>query len=220
MWQNFKAPLDTRPAALSLGASAVLWLAASAHHPFVRGHGASEVVLGLVQIGPSDRAFHAFAIVLALAMLYGFAVYTYFRTTNMNLAMAASVLFAAGTGAFIGAALIDGFFAPAYAVRGIGSASGAQTALAVIASASVAIQVLSKFGFIASGGAALLWGIDLFIAGIRARVAGAAVCACGIALALLTALIGPLTPQNLAAIAVCQTVWIVLIATRLWSAPE
>lgn len=207
---------NARPAAALLGACAILVLFASVHHPFVHGHGATQLVSQVSHLGAIDGIFHALMILFVLAMLYALRIYTQYLRASSQVATAAIILLSTGSGAIIAAALIDGFFIPEFASKSL--TMPAQTALAIIGAGAVGIQILSKLGFTAYGAAALLWGIDLLSDGGRARFTGAAVAFCGVALAFMTLLGGPLTPHSLAPIALLQAAWSIIIAVRMWNA--
>jgi hypothetical protein len=164
-----------------------------------------------------NAVIHSALIVFVLLMVVAFSVYAYFNRGRLLLGIGALVVYAIGAGAVIGAGLTDGFFVPLFAARYAALAPALQNdAVPVLTAAALAIQVMTKFGFAAFAGAALLWSIELMQRTGRARISGAVAGLSALAEVALIALSGTLTPRNLPSIAFVQAVWCLVFAAQLW----
>src|SRR5438067_11886188 len=153
--------LASRVAAFILAACSLATIVAISHHPVVRARRGTQVIEGIVAVGPADRAVHGTLLVIVLAMVLALGIYTLQRR-RLHVCIAAWMAFCCGSAGLVAAVLIDGFFVPGFAQRYIGASPDALApALTVLNAAAVAIQVLSAFGFIAMNSGTLLWSVDL-----------------------------------------------------------
>jgi hypothetical protein len=213
-----RTPVLTRPVAAILGGCALLSVMVIMHHPFVRARRPQDALAAMARIATPDRAVHAILLVFILLMLCAFCVYAYVHRGRLLLGLGALAVFAIGTGAVVGAGLIDGFFMPAFAAQyGVLAPNLQNEAAPVLTAGAIAIQVLTKFAFFAFSGAALLWGIDLVERPGTARIAGAIACAAAITQIAIVASTGTLTPGNVSVIVLIQAVWCIVFAQRLWN---
>ena len=211
-------PLNTRLAAVILGACAVLSILVIMHHPVVHARRPSEALAGITHLAPTDRAVHAILIGFILLMLYAFTVYAYENRGKFLFGIGALAIFALGCAGVIAAALIDGFFFPAFSATYAAVAPNLQTnAVPVLTAGAIAIQILTKFGFYAFASAALLWASELSQRGGASRFAAVVAAAAAVAEITILAATGTLDPQNLSLIALVQAVWCFTFAWRLWT---
>ena len=176
---------------------------------------------GIARLALMDRAIHTVLIAFMLLMLYAFCVYAATVRGRLRLGVWGLLLFALGCGSVIGAALIDGFFVPAFGARYALLAPNLQTlAIPVMTAAAIAIQVLTKFGFYAMASAAAAWGCELAASSGPRRIAGAAALGAALAEFALVASAGTLRPHSLAGIALLQAIWCAAFAWTLWSTQE
>jgi hypothetical protein len=150
--------------------------------------------------------------VIIFAMIFSFTVYTLGRA-RLSLCVLAWVAFFAGSMCVIGATLTDGFFVPAFAEHYL-HAAPVDTApgLAILNAASVAIQILTKFGFLALSAGTLLWSIDLLLDRGPGRVIGLLGIIAPIAVAALLIFSGTINPHSLLIIVALQALWYLAIS--------
>jgi len=151
-----------RSAGIVIVASALLTIFAVAHHPTLRAKTPESVIAGMVALAPSDMVVHGSLIAIIIALVAGFAVFTVRLGLNEQSAIAAFVVFSLGAFAVVGAALIDGFLTPAIAFQyEHAHALELRQGMGLLVFASLAIQVLTKFGFIAMSAGVFFWSIGL-----------------------------------------------------------
>ena len=152
---------------------------------------------------------------------------------RLSICAVAWVAFFAGDMCLVGAALTDGFFVPAFAESYLRSAPiDPAPGLAILNAAAVAIQVLTKFGFLALNAATLFWSIDLFFdrgpvtqrnrarPGFQNRIIGLLGVVASLAIALLLIFGGTVNVHSLLIIVTLQALWYLAIAGRMIFAPE
>jgi hypothetical protein len=206
--------LASRVAGIVLAACSLVAIAAISHHPVVRARRGPQVIEGIVAVGTTDRAVHGTLLVIVLAMVLALGVYTLQRW-RLHVCISAWMAFCCGSGALVGAVLIDGFFVPGFAQRYIGVPPDALApALTVLNASAVAIQVLTAFGLIAMSGGTLLWSLDLLLERGFALVVGLLGIVSAIAVIGLIALGGTLNPHSLTIIVSIQALWYLAIACR------
>ncbi|HZZ64816.1 MAG TPA: hypothetical protein VFE17_04905 [Candidatus Baltobacteraceae bacterium] len=218
---SVRTPLLTRPAAVILAACSLLSMVVILHHPVVHARRPQEALAGMMRLTPADRTVHAILLVLILLMVYAVSVLTYANRGRLLLGVGGLAIFSIGAGAVIGAGMIDGFFTPLFAARyGVLAPSLQNYAVPVLTASAIGIQILTKFGFFAFSGAAVLWGVEIFQAGGRNRLAGALACAAAVAEFAFVLSAGTLNPHNLSTMALLQAVWCLAFAWVLWNEPE
>jgi hypothetical protein len=190
-------------------------LLAVTRHPVATAGRGLEALQAVADVGTSDRIVHGALIVIIFAMIFSFTVYTLGRS-GLYLGATAWVAFFAGNLCVLGAALTDGFFVPAFAERYLRSVPlDATPGLTVLNAASVAIQVLTKFGFLALSLATFCWSIDLLLEGRRNRGIGLLGLAASIVVAALLFFGGSVNVHSLVIIIGFQATWYFAISYRL-----
>ena len=206
-----------RAAGIVIVASALLTIFAVAHHPTLRAKTPETLIAGMVALAPLDMFVHGSLIAIIIALVAGFAVFTARLGLNEQSAIAAFVVYSLGAFAVVGAALIDGFLTPAIAFQyEHAHAAEVPQGMGLLVFASLAIQVLTKFGFIAMSVGVLFWSIGLLrrariimgigVLGILSALGVVAVLAFGGAF---------LTPPVLGVIVLVQAFWYVAIGVAL-----
>jgi hypothetical protein len=207
--------LVTRIAGFLLAACALLAIAAISQHPVAPARRGVQAFEAIVQVGPADRLIHGALIVILFAMIFSFTIYTLGRS-RLHLCALAWVAFFAGNMCVIGAALTDGFFVPAFAERYLRTAPiDAAPGLAILSAAFVAIQVLTKFGFLAINTATFFWSIDLLLERGQARVIALLGVIASIAGTALLLFGGTINVHSLLLIVGLQALWYLAIAWRM-----
>jgi hypothetical protein len=208
---------DGRIAGVAILASAAVGLVAIAHHPTVgTARGAADVFGQIAALSAIDEVVHGVLIVLSGALLFGFAVFAQRRGLHRGSVLLGLIGYAVASGGIIGAALIDGFLVPALGSRYAGApAQSMGTGLHLLGMAGTAIQILTKFAFVATAVAVLSWSAGL----LRARGAVRATGFAGIVAAVVSVVTmvwaGQLNPHNLVVIVGVQSVWNVAIGVLL-----
>ncbi len=206
--------LRRRFAALFLGGFSVLIPVAALHHPVVDTRSPDVLLSEMARLSANDRAFHAFMIGLVIALFFALAAYATDALNRRPPNVAALMIFATGCGALIGAALIDGFFLPAFGEHYVGRPMPiAQQALPVLLAAGIAIQVFSKFGLLAYAAAGFAWSLDISLS--RYPVLGVLGALSAVLEAALILFNGALTAGSLAEVFAAQCVWCLIIAYRM-----
>jgi hypothetical protein len=224
---RFPGRTAQRVAGFVLGAAALLMLIAISHHPVAPRRRGLEALQGVVSVGPADRIVHGLLVLIIFAMIFSFTVYTLGRV-RLSICALAWVAFFAGDMCVIGAALTDGFFVPAFAESYLaGAPIDAAPGLAILKAAAVAIQVLTKFGFLALSAATFFWSIDLFLdrgpatqrnrarPGFPSRLIGLLGLIASIAIVALLIFGGTVNVHSLLIIVALQALWYLAIAWRM-----
>jgi hypothetical protein len=190
-------------------------LVAVSRHPVAAARRGLEALQAVADVGTADRIVHGALIAIIFAMVFSFTVYTLERS-RLYLGATAWVAFFAGNLCVIGAALTDGFFVPAFAERYLRSVPlDATPGLTVLNAASVAIQVLTKFGFLAISLATLCWSIDLLLEGRGNRGIALLGFAAPIVVAALLFFGGNVNVHSLLIIIGLQATWYFAISYRM-----
>lgn len=194
-------------------------LIAVSHHPVVQGRRGLDALHAVAEVGTADRLVHGILVGVIFAMIFSFTVYTLGRS-RLYLAALAWVGFFAGNLCVTGAALTDGFFVPAFAERYLRAVPvDATPGLAILNAAAVAIQVLTKFGFLAICLATLCWSIDLCLDRGRDRGIGLLGIAASIAVAALLSFGGNVNVHSLLLIIGLQATWYLAVSYRMINPP-
>jgi len=135
-----------RAAGMALGASSVLSLLLVAMHPTIHTAPAGEVLDQLIKSRTLDGFVHGSLIALLVGFLFGFTGFAIRLGLSRGPVLLGLIAYGVGVIATIGAAVIDGFVGPAFAAHV--PADQATVALDILIFASVAIQDLTKLGFI------------------------------------------------------------------------
>jgi len=194
-------------------------LIAISHHPVAKVRRGTEALEAIAQVGATDRLVHGTLIAIIFAMIFSFTVFTLSRA-RLHIGVLAWVAFFAGSMSVIGAALTDGFFVPAFAERCLRSDIDPVPALAVINAASVVIQILTKFGFLALSAATLFWSLDLLLERGRQRLIGSLGLITSIAVAAILLFAGTVNVHSLLIIVGLQAVWYLAISYQLIASPS
>lgn len=162
---------------------------------------------------------HGLLVLIIFAMIFTFTVYTLGRA-RLPLGVTAWVAFFAGNMSVIGAALTDGFFVPGFAESYLRNAPvDAAPGLAILNATAVAIQILTRFGFLAISAAVLLWSVDLILERGQDRLIGALGVIASVAVVAMLFFGGTINVHSLMAIVGLQALWYLAIAYRMISAP-
>lgn len=218
---SIRTSLETRPAAVILAGCSLFSMVVILHHPVVHARRPQDALAGMVRLAPADQAVHAILLTLILLIVYAVSVLTYANRGRLLLGVGALAIFTIGSGAVVGAGLIDGFFTPSFAARyGVLAPALQNYAIPVLTAGAIGIQVLTKFGFFAFSAAALLWGMEILVQTSRNRLAGTLACAAAVAEFAFVLLAGTLNPHNLSIMASLQAIWCLAFAWVLWNRPE
>src|ERR1700737_4033499 len=137
-------------AGIAIASCALVTIFAIAHHPTVTARAPAEALTQVVQVATTDRVVHGTLIAIMGVLLYGLTIFSLRRGLHRQTTVAALIAYSAGIAAVIGAALIDGFLTPAIAERYAGAPPDAiKAAIPLLVLGASAIQILSKFGFVA-----------------------------------------------------------------------
>lgn len=197
-----------------------MMLVAISHHPVAPRRRGLEALQGIVDVGSADRLVHGLLVLIIFAMIFSFTVYTLGRV-RLPLGVTGWVAFFAGNMSVIGAALTDGFFVPGFAESYLRSATAdAAPGLAILNATAVAIQVLTRFGFLAISAAVLLWSIDLILDRGQARLIGLLGVIATVAVVTMLFFGGTINVHSLMAIVGLQALWYLAIAYWMISAPS
>jgi hypothetical protein len=196
-----------RFAGFLLAACMLVMLIAISHHPVAPRRRGLEAFEAIVQVGPADRLVHGLLVLILFAMMFSFTVYTLGRS-RLHLRALAWVAFFAGNMCVIGAALTDGFFVPAFAERYLRT-------VPIDTAPGLAIQVLTKFGFLALNAATLFWSIDLLLERGQARVIGLLGVIASVAGTAVLLFGGTINVHSLLLIVGLQALWYLAIAWQM-----
>jgi len=201
--------LDDRIAGALLVASALLTIAALSHHPSVEARQAGDFVKALAAVGTINGPFHTFMIVMIVALYVGLVGFSLRRGLQSVLVLAGLVAASLGVGAEVGAALIDGFFGPAFGAHLLrGNPASIAQAMPVISAAALALQILAKFGLFSMTAAIVLWSVDLLTREPRSIILASIGCFGGAATLVATSTVATsLTSHNTALVFGIQALW-------------
>jgi hypothetical protein len=190
-------------------------LVAISHHPVAPRRRGLEALQAIVDLGTTDRIVHGFLIAIILGLIFSFTVYALGRV-RLSVCAVAWVAFFAGSMGVIGAGLIDGFFVPAFAESYLASApTDAAPAVVILKAAAVAIQVLTRFGFLALTAATFLWSIDLLLDRGPSRIIGLLGVISSLATVAVLMFGGTVNVHSLLTIVALQAIWYLAIAWQM-----
>ena len=204
-------------AGYAMAACAVLMIVAIAMHPQAEHRHMSEVVTEIGRLAPMLAFMHGTVIAFVIVLLFAMCVYSLRRGLRRELVLGALVVYAAGAGVLVLAALIDGFLVSAVARSYIGASREAlRDGASILRACGAAIQILSKFGIVALSAAIALWSADLVRDGGRARIAAIiGFAAALIPIGVLFAEGRSIVPVTLTVIVLAQGIWYIAIASLL-----
>lgn len=204
-----EGPTREIAAGITLVVCAVLSVFVLSHHPAVKMQGSGEIFGRIAQITFADRLVHGLVILFTIGLLFSLCVFSRRQGIHRGTVLLALIFYAFGAGALIAASLVDGFFVPAIGAMYQGaSRTEVEAGIALLRFCSIAIQVFTKFGLIASTVAILLWSASFARAGhapLYVAIIGAAVAISQVYFLLST---GPsITAQTIVIIVGAQMVW-------------
>ena len=204
-------------AGYAIAACAALSIMMIAMHPQAAQHRMSEVVAEIGRLALMLAVVHGTLIAFVIVLAYGLAVYSLRRGLRRELVVGALVVYAAGVGVMVPAALIDGFVIPAVARTYVGASPEVlRNGAGILVACSAAIQVLTKFGVVAFSVAITLWSADLVRDGARARIV--AIIGFAAAVISLVVLFGAgrfIVPLTLSVIVLAEGIWYIAVASLL-----
>jgi hypothetical protein len=205
-------------AALSLRAGTVLSLLLVALHPTIGAAPAGEVLTELVKARTFDGLVHGGLIVLMLGFCFGFVGVATALGLRRPPVLIGLIAYAIGILATIGAAMIDGFVAPAFAARVPADQAG--VAVDILIFAGAAIQYLTKLGFVGMSLGMLGCSLPLLRRPGLARVTGLmGLVSGGLPAVLILAMDPSLNPHLLILILLMQAGWNFTAAALLVRGP-
>jgi len=182
------------------------------HHPAIRARSGHAVFVAIGHISSTDQTMHAAVIEFTIALVFALCVLS-LRLLMQPPAIAALICYSFGAIAWVGAALLDGFFTPTIAARYIDApATAVSSGLALLQFCAIGIQIFTKFGIATTGVAILLWSAVLVRLGRPAMVAAGV----GIVAVLIEAYVaiftGPIiTARTIPYVVAAQTMWYVVV---------
>ena len=204
-------------AGYAIAACAVLTTLMIVMHPQARHRHMSDVVAEIGRLAPMLAFVHGTVLAFVIVLLYGMCVYSLRRGLRRELVLGALVVYAAGTGVMVLAALIDGFLISALARTYVAASPEVlRDGASILGACGATIQVLSKFGVVALSAAIALWSADLVREEGRLRVA--AIIGFAAALISVTVLFAEgrfIVPLTLSIIVIAQGIWYIAIASLL-----
>jgi hypothetical protein len=228
MYQPANPPrlMYRRRAAIAIAGTTLLALAALSHHP-VASH-ADSVQQTLMQLAALQRmngVVHGGLIVLLGVLAAGFAVFSTTLGIRRPAVLFAATAYGLGCCSMVAAMLFDGFVIPQLARALIAPpATGADAALALMRAIGVAVQVLTKAGFLSMCIALGAWSHAL-CTGHRISYWASWCAAIGAGAALLPSAYilfadVRLAPASLMAIFAIHAVWNLAAALVLYAPPQ
>ena len=208
----------SRAAAIALVASTVLSIVAVAAHPTISGGGAaSQILRDMVEARAADEHVHGVVIAVMVGYFFGFAGFAVHLGLHCAPVRVGLVAYGIGGLAMIGAALLDGFITPAFSAQFVGAAPDkADQAVAILTFGWIAIQYLSKLGFIGMSIGMLGCSIPLLGEPGLARLTGViGLVSGGLPVAFLVLAKADLGPPLLLMILAVQSIWNLAAAALL-----
>lgn len=202
---------------MAIGACAILAVLAVAQHPVAASHVAAQAIPEVVQLSLIDRLVHGFLIATTLATFFGFTIFSARRGFDRHTTIAGFIGYALGVAAVIGAALIDGFIIPDIAARYVKvTHDDIRAAVPLLTFCAIAIQNLTKLGFVAMSAGIFAWSVGLVASPGTLRTVGiVGFFAAGLPVVILS-YAHFLNPHLLGIIVLVQAVWYLAIAALLW----
>jgi hypothetical protein len=196
------------------GGGAILSLVVLAHHPTVAGAVGADAMAKISDLSASNRLVHGGLIVVVTAFWAAMANLGYYLGTAKPSVRIGMQLYAMGSFAMILAMLFDGFVISDFvSTVASGSTDAGSAAFIVLKFCSVIIQILTKFGLIATVAGIAFYSATLFRGAGFVRAAGAIGLLSGVATLVSVMLMGVrLNPHTLLLIFGTQALWYLLIA--------
>ncbi|HLJ84793.1 MAG TPA: hypothetical protein VKT51_11515 [Candidatus Eremiobacteraceae bacterium] len=188
--------------------SSALILGALALHPVAGTAPAADLMRRISALAPQDEGVHGVLLLLIFAVSFAMSVFTIRRGIDQQAVLAASIAFGAWGFALVIAALIDGFLTPAIAALYLpAKGNDLSDALGMLREGALFIQIVTKFGLVAGGTAALFWSLDLLRGPGWVRAVAVYGLIAGISTASIIAFTNNLTPQSLIGSLAPQVIW-------------
>jgi hypothetical protein len=209
---------DPRVAAGALAVCAILAIVAVGLHPVAESHAAAQAIPEMVRLAPMDRLVHGFLILTSLATFFGLTIFAARRGFGRQTTIAGYIPYALGVTAVIGAALIDGFITPDIATRYVKvTPEDIRAAVPLFHLCAIAIQNLTKLGFVAMAAGIFAWSIGLVHSPGTLRTVGiVGLFSAGLTIAILS-YAHYLNPHFVGIIVFVQAIWYLGIAGLLWT---
>jgi len=209
--------IDTRTPGISLVASAILAMAAMAHHPTAGGGGDFAAFASRVErIAAVNQAVHGTMIVLVAVLTWTLLAFTARRGFHRPLVMAGTVAWSIGVAGMIIGPVFNGFVVVDIAHRALASPETADMLRVTLQTLSSGVGVVEMIGAIGMSMAVLLWSADLARdrgparwTGVLGLAAGA-----GLVIALPTG-IGRLDLAGMTLVLGVWTVWFLAVGTLM-----
>jgi hypothetical protein len=208
--------IDTRIPGISLVASAILAMAAMAHHPTAGGGDFAAFARNVERMARVNQAVHGTMIVLVAVLTWTLVAFAARRGLHRPLVMAGLVAWAIGAIVMIIPPVFNGFVIVDIARRALASPETADMLRVTLQTLSSGVGVIVMIGAIGMSIAVLLWSADLARdtgparwTGVFGLVAGA-----GLVIALPTAL-GRLDLAGMTLVLVVWAVWFLAVGTLM-----
>jgi hypothetical protein len=214
---------QNRTTSLLLGFMALCVIIVLAKHPVVsQGASPEQSLVEIVALQNTDRWVHGILIAIVFVLAYALTRFSDVICERSAFAIAGCMTYQAGCISVIAAMLADGFLVPNIAIKFVNT-SQAQlpVAIALMSFCSVAIRLLTKFGFLLMSIAFVAWAVALWeLRAERANARWEWVVAALAGVAPAAYLLGsqsPLVPHSLMAIISVQTIWYLTVARLMWT---
>ena len=209
--------IDTRIPGISLVASAILAMAAMAHHPTAGGGGDfAGFARNVERMAEVNQAVHGTMIVLVAVLTWTLVAFAARRGLHRPLVMAGMVAWAIGAVVMIIPPVFNGFVVVDIARRALASPEAADMLRVTMQTLSSGVGVIVMIGAIGMSVAVFLWSADLARdrgparwTGVLGLVAGA-----GLVIALPTAM-GRLGLAGMTLVLVVWAVWFLAVGTLM-----
>jgi hypothetical protein len=213
----FQDSIDTRIPGISLVASAILAMAAMAHHPTAGGGGDfAGFARNVERMAEVNQAVHGTMIVLVAVLTWTLVAFAARRGLHRPLVMAGLVAWAIAAVVMIIPPVFNGFVIVDIARRALASPEAADMLRVTMQTLSSGVGVIVMIGTIGMSIAVFLWSADLARdtgparwTGVLGLVAGA-----GLVIALPTAM-GRLDLAGMTLVLVVWAVWFLAVGTLM-----
>lgn len=196
--------------------SSLLALIAIAHHPVARSASRADIIPAVLHLASADAAVHAVVIALALALLFSLTMLSIGLGFGSPATVAAVIVYAAGTGALLGAAIVDGFVVPGIAEQYAHvTPQPLDVGLRLLGFCAVVIQAATKVGLIATSAGVLLWSVELVRRSGALRAVGALGLVSALGVPAVTLATAAFDPSRLLAVLALQSVWYLAVGTMM-----
>lgn len=152
-----------RPAAIAIGVTTALAMIALSHHPVGRHVAtAQEGLAAMASLETQDETVHGLLILMFAIFAGSHAVFSHLLGATRPAVLLAMTAYGTGCILLIGAMLLDGFVTPQLAARFITAPEAlARQVQVALAGIGTVIQVLSRAGLLAIGGAFVAFAVAL-----------------------------------------------------------